>query len=470
MSTTAGRGRPASAKAPSRGAGSKRPTARTANRAGAGKGTSHKSAPRKNDAARKPSGAAGRTGSSGAAAVSTRPRPAWVESTQRTLQRPLASYHLVLGAMGLLLALGLIMVLSASSILARQLYDNSFAIVQRQLIFAALGLVGAYVVTRVPLRVLRRFILPFLLVSLALALATFTPLGIEVNGNRNWLPVFGPFRLQPSEFLKLALVLWIADHYARRQRLLAKPKFILMPMMLVAAVVAGVVVAQNDLGTALVLFSVVLGMLWVAGLPGRYLGAVLSAVGVLCVFFVATAPHRVARLLSFLNPLADPENDGYQAVHAMMGFARGGFWGVGLGQSRQKWGSLPEAHTDFILAVIGEELGLVGCLVVLVLFLLLAVAGVRIATRTTDPFVRYAAAGITVWITAQAVINIAMVLGLLPVIGIPLPLLSYGGSSLLVTLVAAGFLLSFSLTEPGARRALAAGKTRRTRRAAARRR
>lgn len=406
---------------------------------------------------------------SGRAAPTTR-RGAWLESARSTLERPLASYHLVLGAVGLLLALGLIMVLSASSIIARQLYDSSFAIVQRQVIFAVLGVVGAAIVVRIPLRTLRRLITPFLVVSTLLALATFSPLGIEVNGNRNWLPVFGPFRLQPSEFLKLALVLWIADHYARRQRLLNKPKYILMPMMLVAAVVAGIVVAQNDLGTALVLFSVIVGMLWIAGLPGRYLGAVLAAVGVLCVFFVATAPHRVARLLSFLNPLADPEKDGYQAVHAMMGFARGGFWGVGLGQSRQKWGSLPEAHTDFILAVIGEELGLVGCLVVLVLFLLLAVAGVRIATRTRDPFVRYAAAGITVWITAQATINIAMVLGLLPVIGIPLPLLSYGGSSLLVTLVAAGFLLSFATTEPGAARALAAGRSRRGRRGSARRR
>ncbi|KQO37438.1 MULTISPECIES: putative lipid II flippase FtsW [unclassified Aeromicrobium] len=394
-----------------------------------------------------------------------------MSGAQRLLDRPLASYQLVLGTTALLLGLGLIMVLSASSVLSLQVYGNSFAIVQRQLVLAVVGLVGAYLVTRLPLATLRKLILPGLVVSIGLTLATFIPgVGVEVNGNTNWIPVAAGFRLQPSEFLKLALVLWIADHYARRQKHLDTPRLILLPMLIVAGACAALVVAQNDLGTALVLFAVIVGMLWVAGLPGRYLGAIVAFVGVLCVFFVATAPHRVARMLSFLNPLADPDKDGYQAVHAMMGFARGGFGGVGLGGSRQKWGSLPEAHTDFILAVVGEELGLLGSLVVLVLFVLLAVAGVRIATRSRDPFARYAAAGITVWITAQAMINIAMVLGLLPVIGIPLPLLSYGGSSVLVTLVGCGVLLSCATTEPGAKRALAASKARRARRNAARRR
>ncbi|WP_375003117.1 putative lipid II flippase FtsW [Aeromicrobium sp. CTD01-1L150] len=401
-----------------------------------------------------------------------RSAPNLIERARRTLDRPLASYQLVLGSVALLVGLGLIAVLSASSVLAYQMYDgNSFAIVQRQAIFAVAGLVAAYLVTRFPLASLRKLILPVLLISIALVLATFIPgVGIRVNGNQNWLPFFGGFNLQPSEFAKLALVLWIADHYAKRQRMMKHPRYILMPMILISGAVAGLIVLQHDLGTALVLFCIIVGMLWVAGLPGRYMGAVVAFVGVVCVFFVATAPYRVARLLSFLNPLADPDKDGYQAIHAMMGFARGGFWGVGLGNSRQKWGSLPEAHTDFILAVVGEELGLVGSIVVLALFLLLAVAGVRIATRTREPFVRYAAAGITIWLTMQALINIGMVLGLLPVIGIPLPFLSYGGSSLLVTLVASGFLLSFATTEPGAAKALAAGRARRRRRAAARRR
>ena len=226
---------------------------------------------------------------------------------------------------------------------------------------------------------------------------------------------------------------------------------------------AALVVGQHDLGTALVLFALIGGMLWVAGLPAKQMSAVVAGIFVVLVLFVATAPHRVARLFNFTNPQADPDNAGFQAIHGMMALARGGFWGVGLGGSRQKWGSLPEAHTDFILAVIGEELGLLGTLVVLVLFIVLAFAGIRIASRTNDPFVRYTAAGITIWIMSQAVINIGMVLGLLPVIGIPLPLISYGGSSLLVSLVAMGVLLNCAKTEPGAQRALAAGRATRAR-------
>ncbi len=380
-------------------------------------------------------------------------------------ERPLASYQLVLGATALLLGLGLIMVLSASSIFARLNYGgNSFAIVERQMIFAVLGLIGAYFAANVPLRILRKLILPFLIVSVLLIMATYIPgVGVEVNGNRNWLPLAAGFRLQPSEFAKLALILWIADLYARRHKKLGTPRLVLTPMVPVAGFVAMLVVGQHDLGTALVLFALIIGMLWVAGLPAKQMGAILASLFVLLVIAVANSPERVGRLLNFTNPEADPDFRGFQAIHGMMALARGGFWGVGLGGSRQKWGSLPEAHTDFILAVIGEELGLLGTLVVLALFVFLTVAGIRIATRTRDPFVHYAAAGITIWIVVQAVINIGMVLGLLPVIGIPLPLISYGGSSLLVTLVAMGVLINCAKTEPGAKRALAAGRVNRGR-------
>ena len=399
-------------------------------------------------------------------------RPAIVEATRRTLDRPLASYQLVLGTSGLLLGLGLIMVLSASSVLAYNLYDhNSFAIVERQALFAVAGVIGAVIAARMPLSLLRKLVRPFLILSVLLIIATFVPgVGLEVNGNRNWLPLPGHLQLQPSEFAKLAVVLWIADLYARRQRKLGSVKSIIVPMVPISGGVAALVVGQHDLGTALVLFAVIVGMLWVVGLPGRTMGAVVAGLAVICVFFVSIEPERVARMANFINPMADPDKAGYQSIHGMMGFARGGFWGVGLGGSRQKWGALPEAHTDFILAVIGEELGLIGSFVVLILFLLLAIAGIRTATRTRDAFVRYTAAGIVIWIMSQAIINIGMVLGLLPVIGIPLPLLSYGGSSLLVTLVACGILLNCATTEPGARRALEAGKERRQRRAAARRR
>lgn len=395
-------------------------------------------------------------------ATSERRSPAIIEAARRTLERPLASYQLVLGSAALLLGLGLIMVLSASSVFALRNYGNSFAIVERQLIFAVVGVIGGVIAARIPLSLMRRLILPFLLVVVALIGATFL-IGVNVNGNRNWLAMPGGFQLQPSEFAKLALVLWIADLYARRQKYLATPRYVITPMVPVAGAVAALVVGQHDLGTALVLFALIIGMLWVAGLPAKQMSAVAASIFVVLVFFVATAPHRVARLLNFTNPQSDPDSAGFQAIHGMMALARGGFWGVGLGGSRQKWGSLPEAHTDFIFAVIGEELGLLGTFVVLTLFIVLAFAGIRIASRATDPFVRYTAAGITIWIMVQTFINVGMVLGLLPVIGIPLPLISSGGSSLMITLVAMGVLLNCAKTEPGARRALAAGRANRAR-------
>ncbi|WP_456698105.1 putative lipid II flippase FtsW [Aeromicrobium sp. P5_D10] len=395
---------------------------------------------------------------------SERRTPGIMGAIRSILERPLASYQILLGTSALLLGIGLIMVLSASSVFALVQQGNSFAIVIRQLIFAVLGLIGAYIVIRMPLKTLRKLILPALLGSVALVCATFIPgVGITVNGNRNWLPLFGGFQLQPSEFAKLALVLWIADLYARRQKYLGTTRYILTPMVPVAGGVGLLVVGQRDLGTALVIFALIVGMLWVAGLPRRQMGGILAALFLGLLVAVAQSPHRVERLLNFTNPQADADSAGYQAIHGMMAFATGGFWGVGLGGSRQKWGSLPEAHTDFILAVIGEELGLVGTFVVLSLFVLLGFAGIRVATRTRDPFVRYAAAGITIWLMIQAVINIGMVLGLLPVIGIPLPLISYGGSSLLVTLVALGILINCATTEPGAKRALAAGRANRKR-------
>jgi cell division protein FtsW len=401
---------------------------------------------------------------------STSGRPRLREAMRRTLERPLASYQLLLGTSGLLLGLGLIMVLSASSVWSQQ-YTAShdmFAVFKKQLAFATLGLLGALLAARMPLSFLRRLITPVLVIVVLLIIATYTPLGMEINGNRNWLHLGPGLQVQPSEFAKLAIVLWIANLYANRPPKTAKD--MIFPMSVVAVGVAGLVVGQDDLGTALVLFAIIAGMLWVVGLPGKYMGAVLSGLAVVCIYFVATAPHRVARLLSTLNPSADPEHTGYQAIHGFMGFARGGFWGVGLGGSRQKWGSLPEAHTDFILAVIGEELGLFGSLVVLLLFALFAYAGIRVAMRTNDAFVRYTTAGIVIWILSQAMINIGMVLGLLPVVGIPLPLISAGGSSLFATLVACGILLNCATTEPGALRALEANRERRRRRAAARKR
>jgi len=395
-------------------------------------------------------------------------RSSTLDTVRTLLERPLASYQLVLGTTGLLLGLGLIMVLSASSVLALRVYGNSFEIFGRQAIFAVVGVTAMVVAMRMPLERVRQLSRLALFGVVLFIGLTFTPLGMEINGNRNWIPLFAGFNLQPSEFAKLAIALWIADLYTRRHKYLGTARYVITPVGPVAGAVAVLVVAQKDLGTAVILFAIIAGMMWVAGLPLKPMLGIGAGLLVVLLFFVTTAQHRVDRFMSFLNPMADPESSGYQAIKALMGFARGGFWGLGLGSSRQKWGALPEAHTDFILAVIGEELGLAGSLVVIALFLLLAYTGFRIAHRSRDRFARYLAAGITIWITTQAVINIGMVLGLLPVIGVPLPLVSYGGSSMIATLAALGLLANCATTEPGAARALATSRRAKARKKAGR--
>jgi cell division protein FtsW len=376
---------------------------------------------------------------------------------KRALDKPLTSYHLVLGVTGLLLSLGLVMVLSASSVYSLREYNSSYAIFMRQAIWVGVGLPLAWVASRLPLRLVRVLAWPALLGSAALVAVTYLPsIGVTVNGNRNWISIGGGFQLQPSEFVKLALVLWCADVYARKGRLLAQWRHLLIPMMPVCMVVVGLVVGQGDLGTALVLFAIVLGLLWVIGAPAKLFAGSALAVTVLAFGLASTNPERVTRLTGFLNPISDYNGSGWQASHGFFALATGGLWGRGIGASNQKWGGLPEAHTDYIFAIIGEEFGLFGTLVVLALFVTLAYAGIRIASRSTDRFVRYASAGIVVWLLGQAMINIGMVLGLLPVIGIPLPLVSYGGSALLPTLIALGLLLSFARSEPGAASALRA--------------
>ena len=379
----------------------------------------------------------------------------WLAAIKDVLDRPLTSYHILLGATGLLLVLGLLMVLSASSVLSLRANGNSYTIFIRQLIWVGVGLPMAYVASRMTPRHFRMLSYVALLGSIFLLVLTYIPgLGVGVNGNTNWLNLGGPLQIQPSEFAKLALVMWCADLYARKERLLTQWKHLLVPMVPVCGLVIALVVGQHDLGTALVLMAVMIGMIWIVGAPTRLFVATIAVVGAVAMYFVNAEKYRMERVTSFLDPFADPTAVGWQAYHSFYALSTGGWWGVGIGNSRQKWGNLPEAHTDFIFSVIGEELGLVGSLTVLALFLTLAYAGVRIATRNTEPFVRYAAAGITIWIMAQTLVNLGAVIGLLPIVGIPLPLLSYGGSALLPTLIAIGMLLSFAKAEPGAQAAL----------------
>lgn len=390
-------------------------------------------------------------------------RQSWTATVREVLEKPLTSYYLVLAVSGLLIGFGMVMVLSSSSVTSYQNSGSPYALAGRQAGFLVAALVFGAIAWKIPLRMLRWFVYPLLLLALVLLALTFTPLGHEVRGNRNWLDFGGPFLIQPSEIAKLAVVLWVADLYARKQRLLRDPKHVLIPMVPVAGFVAMLVVFQRDLGTALVLFAIILGMLFVAGLPGRAFLVALLGTSALALYFVQASDERIKRITSFTDPFADVQGSGYQVAHGLMGLATGQWLGVGLGGSRQKWGSLPGAHTDFVFAVIGEELGLVGALCVLLLFGLLAYVGFRIARRARDPFARYAAAGITVWLMIQTLINIGMVLGLLPVVGIPLPLISYGGSALVPTVVALALLANFARTEPGAAAALRAHRRRRGR-------
>jgi cell division protein FtsW len=389
----------------------------------------------------------------------------WVISTRHSirhaLDRPLTSYYLLLGASTLLLTIGLMMVLSASSVESYKKYDTSYHYFFKQLMWVGLALPAAFIASKLPHRALRKLAWLGLGVSTVLLVLTQVPgMGVTVSGNTNWLAL-GPLVMQPSELAKLALILWCAHVYARKEKLLGDWKHTLVPVVPVSMTIILLVIKGGDLGTALVLFAIVLGMLWIVGAPARLFGGSLLVVAALALYLASTSEERLERLTNFVDPFKNYEGAGWQAAHGIFAMSSGGWFGKGISASQQKWGSLPEAHTDFIFAVLGEELGLVGTLLVLALFLTIAYAGIRVALRTTDPFVRYMAAGITVWLTGQMMINIGMVLALLPVIGIPLPLVSYGGSALLPSLVALGLLLSFARSEPGADAALRARKRRR---------
>lgn len=386
---------------------------------------------------------------------------AWL---QAVLDRPLTSYHLVLGSGALLIALGLLMVLSASSVSAYLVFDDAYYYVKRQSVFLVLGVIGAFVLVRIPHPKLR--VLSWVGVALAaiLLILTYTPLGVERGGNRNWLDLGPSFlTIQPAEFAKLAMVVWGADVLARKEKLLDQPRHLLVPYLPVCLILILLVVFQGDAGTAVVLAAIMVGVLFIVGTPVRVLTALgLCAVGGVVTLFVTNA-ERMRRLAAFLDPAADLNGANDQANAGMWAIASGGWWGLGLGASRQKWGGLPVAHSDFIFAVIGEEFGLFGSLIVLALILVLGYAGLRIATRSDEPFSRYAAAGATVWFMVQALINLAVVLRLLPIAGVPLPLVSYGGSALIANVLALGVLLSCARREPDARRLLAA-RSRRPRR------
>jgi cell division protein FtsW len=360
------------------------------------------------------------------------------------LHREATPYYLLLGASMLLLALGLVMVFSASSVIAFSFMGSSFAIVSKQAMWVVIGLPLMWISSRLPVRAWRAFAYLGLITSVALLfLVVFA--GTEVNGNKNWLDFGGPFRIQPSELAKFSLVLWGADLLTRKQKLLTQWKHLLVPFVPVSGFLIGLVLLGGDLGTAIILTAIVISMLWVAGAPVRlFVWAGIPTLGAAAVM-IQTNAERLTRITDWLHPnQADPMGSGFQVLHGKFALASGGWWGAGLGASKEKWGSLPEAHTDFIFAIIGEELGLVGTLAVLALLGAVGYAGLRIAVASADPFVRLAAGGVTAWILVQALVNVGAVLGILPIAGVPLPLVSYGGSALVPTMVGLGMMLSFA--------------------------
>ncbi|MFS0698023.1 putative lipid II flippase FtsW [Streptomyces nitrosporeus] len=380
------------------------------------------------------------------------------ERARRAWDRPLTAYYLILGAGLLITVLGLVMVYSASMIKALELDKPSTYFFRKQFLAAVIGAGLLLLASKMPVKLHRAFAYPLLLATVFLMVLVQVPgIGMAVNGNQNWIYLGGPFQLQPSEFGKLALILWGADLMARKQdkRLLGQWKHLLVPLVPVAFMLLGLIMLGGDMGTAIILTAILFGLLWLAGAPTRLFAGVLAFAAAIAFLLIRTSPNRMSRLACM--GVSEPDENGgcWQAVHGIYALASGGWFGSGLGASVEKWGQLPEPHTDFIFAITGEELGLAGTLSVLALFAALGYAGIRVAGRTEDPFVRYAAGGVTTWITAQAVINIGAVLGLLPIAGVPLPLFSYGGSALLPTMFAVGLMIAFARQDPAAKAALA---------------
>ncbi|QGQ19591.1 putative lipid II flippase FtsW [Cellulomonas sp. JZ18] len=365
------------------------------------------------------------------------------------------SYYVLVGASALLVVVGLVMVLSSSSVESLADGDSPYTVFLDQAKYALIGLPALLVLSRTPVRLIRAAAWPVLGAAVLFQMLVFTPLGCGAGGNRNWVCLPG-FSAQPSETVKLALAVWLGAVLTRKLALLHEWKHALVPAVPVAGVAIGAVLLGHDLGTALVLVLLVAGAMFVAGVPLRVF-AVAGAVAAAGVAVLAIgSENRVNRIMSWLSATCDVTNECYQTLHGGWGLATGGLGGLGLGESREKWSYLPAAHNDFIFAILGEELGLVGTLLVLGLFALLAFAMVRVIRRHPDPFVKITTAGICAWVVGQATINIAVVIGLAPVIGVPLPLVSAGGSALIVTMAALGVLISFARSEPGAAEALAA--------------
>lgn len=351
---------------------------------------------------------------------------------------------LLLGSTAFLVVTGLVMVLSASSIRAFAQYGDSFRFVQRQAAYAVGGTLALLLTSRMRVDAWRRLAWPLLVVTIGmLALVLVPSAGVEAYGSSRWFQL-GPVTVQPSEVAKLALIVFGAAVLAKKWDRLDDLGHLAIPLLPVCGVMCALVMLQPDLGTTIILAASIFLLFFVAGVRLRYLtlaGLVGAAIGA---GLILSADYRRVRFLSFLHPWDDANRAGYQLIQSLFALGSGGWTGVGLGASRQKWQYVPNAHNDFIFSILGEELGLIGEIVVLVAFGVFVFAGIKIATRTPDVFSRLLAAGIVSWLGVQALVNLGAVTGLLPITGVPLPFLSYGGSSLVVSLAAVGVLVAIA--------------------------
>ena len=362
--------------------------------------------------------------------------------------KPVNLYYMLLGSTLGLSILGLIMVFSASSIHSLDTKGTSFAIVLRQFIFLCLSIPMSWVLSRLSLnqwKILARFgfsVSVFLLLIVQV-------IGKSVNGNHNWISL-GFVDVQPSEVAKFLMILWAGFMLAKQERSGVDHMAVLKLIAPAFALCILLVMAGSDLGTASVFACILAGLLWVSGLRLGIFGMALSVGLVGLTAAILTSPYRVQRFMVFLNPFAEDQYKlyGWQPAHSLLGLASGGLFGVGLGASRQKWGNLAEAHTDFIFAVIGEELGLFGTLATLLLLSILIFSIFKLALRAHDPMVRYVASGFGVWIAIQTILNIGSAISVLPVVGVTLPLVSYGGSALIATYMGIGFVLGAARRDP----------------------
>lgn len=363
-------------------------------------------------------------------------------ATQTRAPNGQANDVVLLAIVGVLTVVGLVMVLSASSVQSQREVGSTWSYFARQLLWVGIGVVTLLAMARLDYRRWRRLSVPFLAVCTVLLVLVLVPgLGVRVNGARSWFDL-GPMRMQPSELTKLAVLLFCASLLARRSHRLDEWRLTLLPVCVVAGGIAFLIMLQPDLGTTIVLGSITFAVLFVAGVPLLRLGGVGAAATAGALVLALGKTYRRNRILAFLDPSKDPLNTGYQLNQSFMGVASGGWTGVGLGESRAKWGFLPNAHTDFIFAIICEELGLLGAVTVVALFLAFAVFGTRTALAAPDRFGTLVAAGITAWILTQAFVNVGGVVGLLPITGLTLPFISFGGTSLVITMAATGILVN----------------------------